>query len=226
MNQKDIIAQNIKILNNKDVSQIINKDSTYIFSALTVEGGGVFKKGLAIGMQDKMINGLLLYDNENFYGYSDKNGLSLLSSHQEYCELDIPLSSFENKEERLQPVPKNTSEHFNTMSSTTKEIHKNLNIDLHIEDTNNFYITIPSIYNESAFILTFDITYIYDMNSIISNLTIAIINESDKDVFFKITNKCYYAKDFDNKIDKKSVTKIGLEIINENCFIIYKNSFV
>ena len=86
---KDILAENIKILNTKDVSIINNNDEDYIFSALTVEGGGVFKKGLAIGMQEKMIPGLLLYDDENFYGFSEKHGLSMLSAVS-YTHLTLP----------------------------------------------------------------------------------------------------------------------------------------
>ena len=48
LNQKDIVAQNIKILSGKNVSVINNNDEDYIFSALTVEGGGAFKKGISI----------------------------------------------------------------------------------------------------------------------------------------------------------------------------------
>jgi hypothetical protein len=70
-NQKDIIAQNIKVLNNKDISVINNDDEDYIFSALTVEGGGVFKKGIALGIQEKMIPGLMMYDSEKSNTFSD-----------------------------------------------------------------------------------------------------------------------------------------------------------
>ena len=167
-NQKDILAQNIKILNEKEVSIISNPDEDYLYGALTVEGGGVFKKGLAIGMQEKMISGLLIYDDENFYGFSEKYGLSLLSPHPEYNELSIPNNIFENKDSRntLQPVQKNT-ENFQNLKETDKIENKNLNIDLQIKDSNNFYIVIPDDYSNSKFILTFDITYIYDLNSII-----------------------------------------------------------
>jgi len=37
-NQIDISAQNIKVLNDKEVSVIENKDEDYIFSTLTVNG--------------------------------------------------------------------------------------------------------------------------------------------------------------------------------------------
>lgn len=226
-NQKDILAQNIKILNEKEVSIISNPDEDYLYGALTVEGGGVFKKGLAIGMQEKMISGLLIYDDENFYGFSEKYGLSLLSPHPEYNELSIPNNIFENKDSRniLQPVQKNT-ENFQNLKETDKIENKNLNIDLQIKDSNNFYIVIPDDYSNSKFILTFDITYIYDLNSIISNLTLVLVNESNKDVFFKImNNNCYYEKNFDKIVEKKTLSKINVEVINNNYFMISKISF-
>ena len=228
-NHKDIIAQNIKILNERDVSIISNNnDEDYLFSALTVEGGGVFKKGIAIGIQDKMVSGLLMYDDENFYGYSQKYGLCLLSTHAEYSELLIPEHIFENKENRntLQPVQLNTSEHFQNLKETEKIENKNLNIDLQIKDSNNFYIIIPETYSTTKFILTFDITYIFDLNSIISSLTLVLVNDSSKTAFFKIINdNCYYEDNFDNRIEKNSVNKINVEIINNNYFIMSKKTF-
>ena len=158
LNQKDIIARNIKIINDKDISIINNNDDeNYLFSALTVEGGGVFKKGIAIGMQEKMVPGLIIFDNENFYGFSDKNGLSLLSTHMEYNELSMPKNIFENPVNKLQPVQNNLSENFKNLKETEKIENKNLNIDLQIKDTNNFYIIIPKEYSNNKFFLTFDI---------------------------------------------------------------------
>lgn len=228
-NQKDIIAQNIKILNNKDISIINNEDGDdYIFSALTVEGGGVFKKGIAVGIQEKMIPGLLIYDNENFYGFSEKYGLCLLSTHTEYNELVIPGSIFDNKLERhtIQPTDKNVSENFKNLKETEKIETKNLNIDLQIKDTNNFYIIIPEDYNNNKFVLTFDITYIYDMNTIISNLSLILINKSNKLAYFKIINEnCYIEDNFSTEIEKNAINKINLEIIDNNYLILSKKVF-
>ena len=104
--------------------------------------------------------------------------------------------------------------------------NKNLNIDLQIKDTYNFYITIPESYSNAKFALTFDINYIYDLNSIISNLTLVFINKSSKSAFYKIKNdNCYYVSDFDNEINKNCVIKINLEIVNEDCFLINKLNF-
>ena len=224
-NQRDIIAKNIKIINEKEVSIINNEDEDYIFSALTVEGGGVFKKGLAIGMQEKMVPGLIIYDTENFYGFSEKYGLSLLSTHPEYNELYIPESTFDNKLERniIQPTNKNNSEHFQNLKETEKIENKILNIDLELKDTNNFYIVIPEKYNSNKFLLSFNITFIIDMNTIISNISLMIINESNKEASFEILNRnCYYDDNFNKIINKNSINKILLEVITNNHLIIHK----
>ena len=102
LNKKDIICGNLKILSSKEVSSIPNnghnEEDDYLFGALTVEGGCAFKKGVSIGMQDKMVSGLIIYDNENFYGFSEKYGLSLMSPHLEYIELSLPNNFFQNNE--------------------------------------------------------------------------------------------------------------------------------
>jgi hypothetical protein len=228
LNQKDIVAQNIKILSDKNVSVINNNDDEYIFSALTVEGGGAFKKGISIGIQDRMVSGLLIYDTENFYGYSEKYGLCLLSGHPEYNELLIPSSIFEIKENRniLHPSSKENSIHFQNLHETDKIENKSLNIDLHIKDSNNFYIKIPKNYSENKFILTFDITFIYDDDTVISNINLVIINDSGKSVFFKIINNNFYVdKDFSNEIEKNSINKINVEVITPEHFIVSKNTY-
>lgn len=53
LNQKDYVFNSLKITDKKEISVINNDDSDYIFSSLTCEGGGVFKNGIAIGMQEK-----------------------------------------------------------------------------------------------------------------------------------------------------------------------------
>jgi hypothetical protein len=220
-NQKDIIAKNIKVISEKEVSIINNEDEDYIFSALTVEGGGVFKKGISIGMQDKMAPGLIIYDTENFYGFSEKYGLSLLSSHVEYIELDIPPTIFENKIERNLIQPSNNNQNFQNLKDTEKVEYKNLNIDLEMKDVNNFYIKIPNTYDLNKFILLFNISFLFDLNTIISNISLIIINESNRESLFKITNdNFYYETNFNNTIPKNSILKIYLEMINNNYFIV------
>ena len=218
----DIIVQNIKVLNDKDIKIIHNNDGEdYIFSALTVEGGGVFKKGIVLGMQDKMISGLLLYDNENFYGYSDKYGLCLLSNHQEYDELMLPEHIFEG--DRIQPTYKND---FKNDNDNINKRQKKLNIDINIKDIGNFYIKIPDNYDKLDFILIFDINYIYDMGSIISNVILSIINESSKNIIINIVNdNCYYSNNFNNNIKENSITNINLSIINDSYFLLNMENY-
>lgn len=226
--QKDIVAHNLKILNEKEVSLIQHNDEDYIFSALTVEGGGVFKKGLAIGIQEKMVPGLIIYDNENFFGFSEKYGLCLLSKHPEYNLLELPENTFLKKEDRniIQPSQTEHSNNMNLFKDTEKVENKNLNIDIQIKETNNFYITIPEIHSNNKFNLTFNITYIYDIGSIISNVNLVLINKSDKMVLFSITNnEAYYEKEFSNEIEAKSINKINVKIINEDTFIISKKVY-
>lgn len=229
IHHKDTIAPNIKVINKRDATIINNDDEDSVFAPFTVEGGAYLKKGVVLGIQEKMISGLLLYDNENFYGFSDKHGLSLLSPHTEYNELEIPQSVFLSEQPNiLQPKSTTTqnNDFFQNDNDLNKINNKNLNIDLQIKDTYNFYITIPESYTQAKFALTFDITYIYDLNSIISKLTLVFINKSSKSAFFKIKNdNCYYMSDFDNEINKDSINKIILEIINEDCFLINKLKF-
>jgi hypothetical protein len=224
LNQRDIVTKSLKVVDTKDVSIINNEDNDdYLFSALTCEGGGVFKKGIAIGMQDKMVSGLIMYDSENFFGYSEKYGLSLLSTHPEYVELNIPETIFENKNV-LQPIDKNPSEHLQNLKETTKD--KRLNIDIEIKDTNNFYITIPQNYSLSNFRLIFDVSFLYDLNTIISQISLVFINNSNKSLFLDIkNNNCYFEDNFNNEIIKNSINKISCEVINEECFLITSKNF-
>ena len=63
-------------------------------------------------------------------------------------------------------------------------------------------------------------------NTIISNISLVIINDSTKEASFKIINdNCYYEDNFDNMLNKNSITKIFLEVINNNYFIMNKKRF-
>lgn len=229
MNQKDIITQTIKVLNNKNTTIIRNADDDYIYGAVTVEGGGVFKKGIAIGIQDNMVPGLMIYDDENFYGYSDKYGLCLLSTHPDYNELEIPESIFIEKPEKIQASQtSNNGPNFKDLKDSIKQedANKSLNIDIDIKDSNNFYISIPSDYNKTKFMLSFDINFLYDLNSIITSVNLAFVNESQKPVQFKIINhNCYFEKGFVNSVLPGTINKINMEIIGNNYFIVSQKIF-
>ena len=226
--QKDIVVKTIKVLGSKEVSIINNNDGEdYTFGALTVEGGASIKKGISIGMQDKMVGGLIIYDNENFYGFSDKFGLTLLSTHSEYTYLEIPDDIFSNYANinKLQPVSKDKNDHFQDLKETEK--NKILNIDLNIKDVNNFYIKIPNTYDNSNLQLTFHINYIYDLNTIISNISLSFINESNKKAYFKVLNNdCYYNTNFSETIDENTIHKLHLEIVNEDYFMLNTTSYL
>jgi hypothetical protein len=223
IHNKDIISNSLRIIGNKDISIIESNDNEsddYLYSSLVCDGGGVFNKGIAIGMQNRMIPGLIMYDNENFYGFSEKYGLSLLSPHHEYIELNIPNSMFESEtKNKLQPIQKN-SDNFQNLVETEKNENKNLNIDIELKDVSNFYITIPNDYSNTKFLITFDINCIYNLDSIISNVSLVFINDSNKSIFFKIMNhNSYYENNFINEITKNSILKLNVEVINQNYFL-------
>jgi hypothetical protein len=227
LNKKDIIAQNMRILNDKDINIVRSEEyeQDFYFGGLIVEGGGIFRKGIAIGIQEKMVPGLIIYDNENFYGFSEKFGLNILSQHTEYSELGLPENFFDKRDERNVLQPKGSSD-FENIKDTEKIIYKNLVIDIQIKDIQNFYITIPESYEKSTFQLIFDINYIYDLNIVISNLNLSFINESNKTFEIKIVNdNFYYEDDFNTIIPKKSIFKLNLEIINSFTFMLSKKIF-
>jgi len=221
---KDLTLKNVKIMSEKEVSVINNNDENeddYIYGSLTVEGGGAFKKGISIGMQEKMVSGLLIYDKENFYGFSEKYGLSLLSHTHEYIELTIPENIFEIKN-IIKPVDKD----FKTIE-TKKDDKKTLNIDLEIKDTSLFYIIIPEKYNETDFHCTFQISFIIDLNTMVSQISLIIINNASKDAYFQIMNKnCYVEETMDTTLSKNTLHKLSLEIISQNYLILTKKSFI
>jgi hypothetical protein len=228
LNKKDIIAQNLRVLNDKDINIIRNDDDEdFCLGGLIVEGGGIFRKGIAVGIQERMVPGLIIYDNENFYGFSEKFGLNLLSQHTDYSELSLPDNFFDRRDERnvLQPKLKENSD-FENAKNTERNVSKNLAIDIQIKDIQNFYITIPENYSNSTFQLTFDLNYIYDLNIVISSLSLVFINLSNKVVELKIMNdNFYYENDFTNIIPAKSSYKLNMEIINSFTFMISKKIF-
>jgi hypothetical protein len=176
-----------------------------------------------------MVPGLMIYDDENFYGYSDKYGLCLLSTHPDYNELEIPESIFVEKPEKIQASQtSNNGPNFKDLKDTIKQgdANKSLNIDIDIKDSNNFYISIPSYYNKTKFMLSFDINFLYDLNSIITSVNLAFVNESQKPVQFKIINhNCYFEKGFLNTVLPGTINKINMEIIGNNYFIVSQKIF-
>jgi hypothetical protein len=213
---KDSIINTLTIKNTKEVSTIYNEDQEdYIHSSLTCSGGGVFNKGVCIGMQEKMNSGLLLYDNENFYGFSDKFGLVLLSNNNEYRELEIE----EIKNNTLQPIqPGNTNSIEN----------KKITLNIYIKDNPNFHIIIPNNVNE-LFLFEFNIQYIINDETMISKLNIIFINKSNKNIKINhIGNNLYFKKE--NKIinideNMNNIIKYDIDIISNEYILISSEKF-
>ena len=218
----DLNVNFLNVLNNKDVIHIDNGKNDVFKGALTVEGGGVIKKGLKIGYQEKMVSGLLIYDNENFFGYSDKYGLTLLSKHNDYTELIIEKDFFEKSDiQKISPIQTNGGK--DMVKNNSSDLNKIIPIKLDIEfkDLNNFYLTIPAIYSNKQFNLNIDLELLINSECLITNVTIAIINESSRNVSYKIiNNNCYYQKGFDNIVNGNNIVKINVELIDKKYFLI------
>ena len=193
MNTKNENVNTLKIINNKGVYQVKNEDDKINFGSLTCFGGGAFHQGLSIGMQDKMVSGLLLYDNENFYGFSEKHGLTLMSENKDFKELEMPRfdSSLENKQ-------------------------KELNIDLTLVDTQNFYIKIPNEIERFNIDLIFNLNFKYDDESVINKININFINDTQKNGKFILKNKNMYKKGDDFKNNQASITHFESTHLNKN----------
>ena len=218
----DLNINFLNVLNNKEVIHIDNGKTDIFKGALTVEGGGVIKKGLKIGYQEKMVSGLLIYDNENFFGYSDKYGLTLLSKHNDYTELIIEKDFFEKSDiQKISPIQTNGGK--DMVKNNNNDLNKIIPIKLDIEfkDLNNFYLTIPTLYSNKQFNLNIDLELLIHSECLITNITIAIINESSRNVSYKIINtNCYYQKGFDNIVNGNNIVKINVELIDKKYFLI------
>lgn len=198
MYNKDNKFNTLVLNGKKEVFSINNDSEKYNCGTLTCLGGGAFHKGVSIGMQDKMANGLLIYDDENFYGYSEKNGLMILSSNLDFKELEMPVfdSSLEKKE-------------------------KILNIDLTFRDITNYYVSIPKEIEQFNINLIFNINFIHDDESIINNLNFYIINDYKNDIKINIKNTNVYYSGVKMKKNNNSILKLNMTFINNEhitCF--------
>ena len=201
---KDGIYSKITITNNSEVKEIFNDDETYIYSSLTSKGGISTHKGLSIGMQEKMVSGLMIYDNENFYGYSDKYGLILLSNNNEYQELEIP----DINSNKL------------NANDNNKEIEKKkLNLNLILKDNNNYFLKINKYVSDIE--LIFDNNFIIDEETMLSNYSLVLLNESIINIKINfIGNNLYFSNNFNNDIKSKEFIKFNIDYINNNYILI------
>ena len=107
---KDMTVTHLRVTGDQQVTEITGADGAlYSNAPLKCNGGAYIEKGLRIGNQEKVVNGMLFYDGENFYGHSEKFGTCLLSNHTLSSELSLPLSIFQDM-----PLSQGTSKYLVT----------------------------------------------------------------------------------------------------------------
>ena len=139
-----------------------------------------------------MVNGLLIYDDDNFFGYSEKNGLILLSINNDFKELELPL--FDEKLEKTE---------------------KTLNIDLSFRDTMNYYLNIPNSIIKYDINLIFNIKFIYDDESLINQINLYIINDLQKNIQINIKNNIYFNNKEIINNNQEGILKFNINYINQ-----------
>ena len=196
MYNNDTKFNTLLLSNKKEVFSINNDENKYNYGTLTCLGGGSFHKGISIGMQDKMVNGLMVYDDDNFFGFSEKNGLVLLSLNQDFRELEIP-----------------------TLDAQSEKNERILNIDLTFRDIINYYIKIPETIDTYNITLLFNINFIYDEDSLVNQINFYIINDNKNDIKFNIKNDNIYYSGNKFKKNNNSIIKFNLNYIDNSHII-------
>jgi hypothetical protein len=214
MNRNEII-NNLKIISEEDVSAYEDKFNNEInyMAALNCEGGASFKKGVKIGLQENLVGGIIIYDGENFLGFSEKYGMCLLSKHHNNLYLQLPDSIFaENK--IIKPLQNN--ELSNNSENNLNVKVKKLNMDIEVKDICYFYTTIPKLYEKSIFELIFDIKILYDEQTFISEIYIVFINPTNKKVKIDFSqNNLYFNENFRKEINENEICEIHVRRINK-----------
>jgi hypothetical protein len=223
----DVNSNFVNVLNTKEVIHIDNGQTDLYKGALTVEGGAVIKKGLKIGYQENTtVSGLMIYDNENFYGYSDKYGLILLSKHNDYIELEIDKSFFDkNDGNRITPIQTNSSKNMSNFNDIDNK-YIPLKLDIDIKDLSKFYLTIPALYTNKNFILNIEFDLSINNECLISDIVIIIINQSNKPINYKFNNKnCYYNITGNAVINSLSTTRFQIDIVDKKYYLISTQNY-
>lgn len=192
MFSKNNIFDSLILNNEKEVFSIKNNNENYNSGTLTCLGGASFHKGISVGMQDRMVNGLLIYDDENFFGYSEKNGLILLSINFDFKELEMP-----------------------TLDNNSEKQEKILNIDLTFRDIINYYINIPNNIDKYDISLIFNIKFIYDDESLVNKINFHIINDNKKEIKYNILNNNIYYSSSKIKKNNNSIIKLSLNYVDQ-----------
>jgi len=202
MQSSDTHYHTLKLTSNKEVNEIknnININYNYNYGSFTCLGGGSFHKGLSVGMQDKMVPGLIIYDEENFYGFSEKNGLNLLSQNNDFKELEFPILDKQFQDQK-----------------------KDLNIDLTCIDIKNYYIVIPNSIDTFQIKLTLNVKFIYNDESVLNELQLNIINNNKQNININFINKnaFYSLTKKDLTQNHSSILKINVNFINNDYSLI------
>lgn len=220
---KDTTTTHLRVTGDQQVTEIIAADGTiYSNAPLKCKGGAYVEKGLRIGNQEKVVNGMLFYDGENFYGHSEKFGTCLLSNHTLSSELSLPLSIFQDMPisggqgagtaagKYLVTAVQNNLTRTSTQSwigdkrdekddgDAGKESKlperpiKNIIVDITMKDVNTFYMIIPQVYQNVNFHLNLEVTFQFDQISYINSASIYIMNQTGKSLTISCGNDKRY----------------------------------
>lgn len=248
--KKNLDITNLKITGTTPVSEYVSNKDLYKNAALQVRGGAYIEKGLKIGNQDQLCNGMLFYDGENFFGHSEKLGTCLLSNHSLSSELSLPLSIFENMVTKQKNQKKYTiTAAQNNLTKTSsqemiiigdkdgqedeakeEELIKNIVVDITMKDISRFYIMIPQMYQNTNFHLNLVITFLFDNPeepSFINHASLHIMNQTNKTLSISCGNDSryvYYESGFNKTIKEYTIGQYTLERMNPN-FLLLKSSF-
>jgi hypothetical protein len=244
---KQLDVTYMKVTGSQPVSEFVANDTIYRNGALQVRGGAYIEKGLKIGNQEQVCNGMLFYDGENFYGHSEKLGTTLLSNHTISSELPLPLSIFENmvskggKEKKYtitaaqNNLTKTSTQEFIGDNNQDKEdqeekeiLKKNISVDIMMKDIKNFYIIIPQIYQNTNFDLQLRVTFLFDENSYINDASLHILNQTSKKLYVYIDNDSryvYYETNFTNIVKERSVCMVDIKRITPQFLLISSSSY-
>ena len=239
---KQLDTTYLKVTSTQPVTEFIKNDTIYRNGALQVRGGAYIEKGLKIGNQEQVCNGMLFYDGENFYGHSEKLGTTLLSNHTISSELPLPLSIFENMASKGGKKYTITAAQNNLTKTSTQEIVdnnksgeseevfvKNISVDIMMKDIKNFYIIIPQMYQNTNFHLHLHVTFLFDESSYINDASLHILNQTSKELSIHIDNDSryvYYETNFTKDVKERAVCMIDIKRITSQFLLISSKSYL
>lgn len=226
MMRTDSIYHTLKITNKEEVNSFENKKTGEVqtIAPFIVEGGASFSKGIKLGIQENLIPGLIIYDGENFLGFSEKFGLCLLNTYSHSTYLELPSTIFQQEKRKIQSKQ---SGHFNEEKEKENEkTIKNLKIEIEVKEIPTFYVVIPEIHNYTSFELNFDINLIFGESQFLSQVDIFFINESNRDISFQIQNeKIRYEKEFVKIVEGKGVKQVHFHSIKNYLLLISSKDY-